>query len=623
MSRCHLLAGLLAVSLAVGCKAQPALPNSPDLAVNRRIEVTVRSQFNIPQDYAVSIGARKPSQFTGYDTLPVTLSRGSNTKVVEFLISTDGKTLARLETFSLTKDPAFDIDVAGRPIRGNPAAKVTVINFDDLECPYCARMHQSLFPSTLEHYKDKVRFIYKDDPLTELHPWAMHAAVDANCLAAQSGDVYWTYVDYLHSHGQEVTGEDRNLTKSNAALDRIARQEATLAKLDEPKLDACLAKQDETQVRASAKEAEALGVDGTPALFVEGERISGAVPEDQLWKVIDRALRAAGEEPPPAPPLRPKARREQESSRRRKQRRFERRRDNRSLPPLARQAAVSPLRAVDLSFNTGVLFGSSGELRLQVEARFFQRRRFAMLVLAGGVLMAALAGCHHAPSPDVMATVNGKDIMRSDLEKFYKASLGDNPQNPSPEQADIVRLNILRQLIEDEIVQQRAAKLNLAASDEDVNAKLTEMKAPITQEEWEKQLKARSITLDDLKREIRRNLTSTKLLNKEIESKINITDAEIATYYQAHKAEFNLIEPQYHLAWIVVTDAPSQQAGNLQNNKASSDADAKKKIQNLQNRLDSGEDFGAVAMNFSEDPNTSLHGRRHGFRRRVGAAERT
>lgn len=305
MSRCHLFAGLLAISLAVGCKAQPALPNSPDLAVNRRIEVTVRSKFNIPQDYNVTIGARKPSQFPGYDTLPVTLSRAAKSTVIEFLITTDGKSLARLETFSLTKDPAFDIDIAGRPIRGNPTAKVTVINFDDLECPYCARMHQSLFPSTLEHYKDKVRFIYKDDPLTELHPWAMHAAVDANCLAAQSSDVYWTYVDYLHSHGQDVTGEDRNLTKSDAALDRIARQEATLAKLDAPKLDACLVKQDETQVRASAKEAEALGVDGTPALFVEGERVSGAVPEDQVWKVIDRALRAAGEEPPPTAPAQP------------------------------------------------------------------------------------------------------------------------------------------------------------------------------------------------------------------------------------------------------------------------------------------------------------------------------
>lgn len=259
----------------------------------------VRSQFNIPQDYNVALGDRKPSQIPGYQSLPVTLSRGAKSTVVDFLISNDSKTLARLETFDLAKDPVFNIDVAGRPIRGNPNAKVTVINFDDLECPYCARMHQSLFPSTLEHYKDKVRFIYKDDPLTELHPWAMHAAVDANCIAAQNGTVYWAYVDYLHSHGEEVTGADRNLTKSFAALDRIARQEGTLGKLDSTKLDACITKQDETQVRASAKEADALGIDGTPALFVEGEKISGAVPEQQVWMVIDRALRAAGEQPPP------------------------------------------------------------------------------------------------------------------------------------------------------------------------------------------------------------------------------------------------------------------------------------------------------------------------------------
>lgn len=307
MSRIHFLVGLLALSLAVGCKAQTTAPAQGDAALNRRIEVMVRSQFNVPQDYNVTIGARKPSKISGYDTLPITLSRGSKSTPVEFLISTDGKTLARLETFNLAKDPASNIDVEGRPIRGNPNAKVTIVNFDDLECPYCARMHTSLFPATLDRYRDKVRFIYKDDPLVELHPWAMRAAVDANCLAAQKGDTYWTYVDYIHSHGQEVSGEDRNVTKSFAALDRIARQEATLAKLDETKLDACIAKQDETQVRASAKEADALGIDGTPALFVDGERINGAVPEQQVWLVIDRALRAQGEEPPatPEPPGQP------------------------------------------------------------------------------------------------------------------------------------------------------------------------------------------------------------------------------------------------------------------------------------------------------------------------------
>lgn len=291
------MTALLALVITVGCKAQ--ISQGPqDAALNRRIEVLVRSQFNVPQDYSVVIGARKPSNITGYDTLPVALSRGSKTTPVEFLISTDGKMLARLEKFDLAKNPAFSIDVAGRPIRGNPAAKVTVINFDDLECPYCARMHTSLFPGTLDRYKDKVRFVYKDDPLTEIHPWAMHAAVDANCLAEQSGDLYWTYVDYIHSHGEEVSGQDRDVPKSFAALDRIARQEATINKLDGTKLDACLAKQDESKVRTSANEASTLGIDGTPALFVEGERITGVVPEQQLWLVIDRALRAAGVEPP-------------------------------------------------------------------------------------------------------------------------------------------------------------------------------------------------------------------------------------------------------------------------------------------------------------------------------------
>jgi peptidyl-prolyl cis-trans isomerase SurA len=212
-----------------------------------------------------------------------------------------------------------------------------------------------------------------------------------------------------------------------------------------------------------------------------------------------------------------------------------------------------------------------------------------------------------------MATVNGKEILRSDLEKHYKANLTDNAPKPSAEQADIVRLNILRQMIDEEILWQRAAKLALAASDEDVNAKLTEMKTPYTQEEFDKQLKARNITLDDLKREIRRSLTQTKLLNKEIESKINITDAEIGGYYAAHKAEFNLIEPTYHLAQIAVTNAPAQQSGNLQNNKASSDADAKRKIQELRAKLAGGGDFANLAMNYSENPSTASNGGDMGF----------
>ncbi len=295
------MAGLLVLVLAIGCKAQSP-PPALSATLERRIEVQVRSEYQLPSDVEVSIGARTPSRFTGYQTLPITISRAGKSQVIDFLISDDSTKLVHMDTMDLTKTPADSIDITGRPIRGNPAAKVTIVNFDDLECPYCARMHQELFPATMAHYGNLVRFIYKDDPLTDLHPWAMHAAVDANCLAAQSGDVYWTYVDYLHGHGDEISGSDRNLQKSYEALDRVARQEATLGKLDTAKLDACLAKQDQTIVRASQKEADALKIDGTPALFVNGERIDGAVPRDQLWTVIDRALRAEGEQPPPATP---------------------------------------------------------------------------------------------------------------------------------------------------------------------------------------------------------------------------------------------------------------------------------------------------------------------------------
>ena len=207
-----------------------------------------------------------------------------------------------------------------------------------------------------------------------------------------------------------------------------------------------------------------------------------------------------------------------------------------------------------------------------------------------------------------MATVNGKQILSADLERYYQASIGSAPQKPSEEEANTQRLIVLRQMIEDEILQQHAAKVNLVASDEEVSAKLTEIKARYTQEAFDNQLKQSNATLDDFKRDLRRQLTHTKVINKEIESKINITDGEIATFYAAHKADFNFIEPQYHMAQIIVTTAPAQQPGNLQNNKATSEADAKKKILTLHNRLDSGEDFSTLAMNFSEDASTAPNG---------------
>jgi peptidyl-prolyl cis-trans isomerase SurA len=229
----------------------------------------------------------------------------------------------------------------------------------------------------------------------------------------------------------------------------------------------------------------------------------------------------------------------------------------------------------------------------------------AGLVVA--LLLAGLIACKSQPGGDVMATVDGRKILRSDVDKYYENNVASAQQAPTGEQATALRLNILHQMIDDEILMRRADKLGLMATDEEVDRKYNEIKAPFTQEEFDKRLQEKKITQADFKRDIKRSITVDKVLNKEVVSKINVTDQDIHDYYNAHKAEFNLIEPQYHLAQIMVTSAPNPQAQN-QNDKAQNEADARKKIQMIANRLDSGDDFATLAMKYSEDPETSGNG---------------
>ncbi len=226
---------------------------------------------------------------------------------------------------------------------------------------------------------------------------------------------------------------------------------------------------------------------------------------------------------------------------------------------------------------------------------------------SAAVLLAALSGCNTKTGGDVMATVDGRKILKSDVDSYYENQVASAQQRPTGEQATALRLNILHQLIEDEIVMRRAEKLGLLATDEEVDRKYNEIKSPASEEEFEKRLKEKKISLADFKRDIRRSITLEKVMNKEVSSKINVTDQDITDYYNAHKGEFNLIEPQYHLAQIMVTPAPNPQAHN-QNDKAQNEAEARKKVQMIANRLDSGDDFATLAMKYSEDPETSGNG---------------
>ncbi len=289
---------LILVLVCLGCVAQSG---SPDVA--RKIEHQVRSFYTIPAEVKVTVGAVTPgSDIPGFDAVSVNIDGGEGkSKDYKFLLSKDRAIMLRVTKFDLNKDPFVDvmnkIDVTGRPSRGAKSAKVVVVDFDDFECPFCSRMHATLFPEIIKEYGDRVTIIYKDDPLSEIHPWAIHAAVDANCLAAQSTDAYWDFADYVHANKREVDAEKTPAARFDA-IDKITVLQGQKHNLDVAKLQACVKAQKEDAVRASMKEADDLGVNGTPALFINGQKIDGAVPIGEVRAALDAALRDAGQPVP-------------------------------------------------------------------------------------------------------------------------------------------------------------------------------------------------------------------------------------------------------------------------------------------------------------------------------------
>jgi len=237
-------------------------------------------------------------------------------------------------------------------------------------------------------------------------------------------------------------------------------------------------------------------------------------------------------------------------------------------------------------------------------------RRAAVLLPLAGVLLFCGSGCKQEVqySPDVWALVNGKEIKREDVDKYYRTRVNPEGQQPSQEEVLSLKLNVLDELINNEILLERAKKLNLEASDGEVEDKFTEMKSPYTEEEFQRQLKDRGLSVDDLKKGLKRQLSTEKLMNREVVAKISITDQEVTDFYAGNKPQFNVAEPQYRIAQIVVTPRKEPQIRNRKNDDATTDAEAQRKMKMLVDRLNSGADFAQLAIDYSEDMNSAATG---------------
>ena len=233
-----------------------------------------------------------------------------------------------------------------------------------------------------------------------------------------------------------------------------------------------------------------------------------------------------------------------------------------------------------------------------------------IVVLAALAACALVASCRReiAPGPDVWATVNGKEIQRAEVEKLFRSRVNADGPAPSQEEALSLKLSILDELINSEILLERAQKMNLVASDAEVEDKFTESKSPYTEEEFQKKLQETGLGVDDLKNEIRRELSIQKLINREVVAKISITDQDINDFYNKNRAQLNVTETQYHIAQIVITTHPDPTVHNRKNDKATSEAEASRKAAMLVQKLDGGADFAELATDYSEDSSASTGG---------------
>jgi len=221
-----------------------------------------------------------------------------------------------------------------------------------------------------------------------------------------------------------------------------------------------------------------------------------------------------------------------------------------------------------------------------------------------------LASCKKetAPGPNVWAVVNGKEITRDEVEKSFLSRVNTDGPKPSQEEALSLKLSILDELINSEILLERANKMNLVASDAEVEDKFTESKSPYTEEEFQKKLKETGLTVDDLKSDIRRQLSIQKLLNREVVAKISITDQDVEDFFKQNQSQFNIVEPQYHIAQIVVTPHPDPNVHNRKNDKATTEPEAARKVAMIEQKINGSADFSQLAIDYSEDSSSSTGG---------------
>ena len=279
-------------ALAAACQPPPATPPSGSLSeaelkqLDQRVQEYFKKSASLPDSVTQKLVDVVPAAAPGLMTASLQASSGTNTQKVPLVLTRDGRYLMQGHITDLNADPfqsiVDQIELKDQPMRGNPNAAVTIVEYSDFQCPFCRQAYKMIEEQVMKDYGDKVRLVYKNFPLTNIHPWAESAALASACARQQSPAGFWKMYDYFFQN-QETIDADNLKAKAEDAVRG--------AGLDVDKFDACFDNQSAAEsLKADDDEATALGINSTPTFFVNGRKLEGAVPYESFKAVIDQAL---------------------------------------------------------------------------------------------------------------------------------------------------------------------------------------------------------------------------------------------------------------------------------------------------------------------------------------------
>ena len=291
----HLLLAILFTFTAASLSAQAPPSQAPakspaaaadTSAISRKVESYLRKLYAWGPSFKLTVGPLEPAPVAGFYQVDVQIALGEESDTLTVYVSRDARFLFRGDLDNMSADPfaaaRAKIRLAGNPSKGPANAAVTVVEFSDFQCPTCRQLH-NLLREVAPNYP-QVRFVFKDFPLTQIHPWAMTASLAARCVFQQNPDAFWTVHDAIYDHQDAITPQNARSRMLDFAQQAGLNPEAVRACMSTPAAAQA--------VQANLAEGQALKIANTPTVFINGRRLIGA-NRDLLLQYIQYELSTA------------------------------------------------------------------------------------------------------------------------------------------------------------------------------------------------------------------------------------------------------------------------------------------------------------------------------------------